>query len=143
MSSPFLARLMVTAVAAGQGIVPLFIDLGRTHATNPLWLGHARFHVVWQTFALTLASVVEVAMIWWIAPDSRVLFYLATLLTGLPITGFLIATFTRALYGGTLHDPNGIHPARIRWCGRIHEVDINLVLVGVGAVVLAIAAAIF
>ena len=134
---------MVTAVAAGQGIVSLVIDLGRTHATNPLWPGHARFHVVWQTFALTLASVVEVAMIWWIAPGSRVLFYLATLFTALPIGGFLIATFGRALYGGTLHDPNGIHPARIRWGGRIHQVDINLVLVGVGAIVLVIAAAIF
>ena len=134
---------MVTAVAAGQGIVSLVIDLGRTHATNPLWPGHARFHVVWQTFALTLASVVEVAMIWWIAPGSRVLFYLATLFTALPIAGFLIATFGRALYGGTLHDPNGIHPARIRWGGRIHQVDINLVLVGVGAIVLVIAAATF
>ena len=134
---------MVTAVAAGQGIVPLFIDLGRTHARNPLWLGHARFHAVWQTFALTLASVVEVAMIWWITPDSRVLFYLATLLTALPITSFLIATFARPLYGGTLHDSNGIRPARIRWGARIFEVDINLVLVGVGAFVLAIAAAIF
>jgi len=41
MSASLLARLMVTAVAAGQGITPLFIDLNRTHATNPLWPGHA------------------------------------------------------------------------------------------------------
>src|SRR4051812_26305878 len=107
MSSPLLARLMLTAVAAGQGITPLFIDLNRTHATNPLWPGHARFHVVWQTFALTLSAIVEVALIWWLSAASRQFFYLAALLTSLPMIAFLLAAITRQKYAGTLHDPNG------------------------------------
>ena len=134
---------MVTAVAAGQGITPLFIDLNRTHATNPLWPGHARFHVVWQTFALTLAGTVEVALIWWPFPSPRLFFHLATLLTALPMLAFLIAVFTRSLYGGTLHDPNGMQPVRIRIGGRIREIDMNIVLILVGAVVLLIALKIF
>ena len=56
MSAPLLARAILTAIAAGQGLAPLFIDLNRTHATNPLWPGHARFHVVWQTFTQTLIA---------------------------------------------------------------------------------------
>jgi hypothetical protein len=143
MSSTFLARLMVTAVAAGQGITPLFIDLNRTHATNPLWTGHARFHVVEQSFVFLSAAIAEVAMLWVIAPGARLLFYLATLLTALPMFAFLVATSTRSVYGGTLHDPNGVQPVRMRIGDHIREVDMNIVLIIVGAVVLLIALLIF
>lgn len=143
MSAPLLARVLVTAVAAGQGITPLFVDLNRTHATNPLWTGHARFHVVDQTVVMALLAVVEVALLWWIAPGSRFTFYLATLLTASPISGFLIATFTRALYGGTLRDPNGVPALHLRIAGRTREIDVNVVLVLVGAAILICAIAIF
>lgn len=134
---------MVTAVAAGQGITPLFVDLNRTHATNPLWTGHARFHVVDQTVVMALLATVEVALLWWIAPTSPFLFYLATLLTAAPISGFLIATFTRSFYGGKLRDPNGVPALHLRIGGRTREIDINLVLVSVGAAVLICAILIY
>jgi hypothetical protein len=143
MSAPLLARLMVTAVAAGQGITPLFIDLNRTHATNPLWPGHARFHVVWQTFGLFFMGVLGVGLIWWPPAGSREHFYLATILTGVPMLGFFAGLFARSMYGGTLHDPNGIQPVRIRIGGKTREFDMNLVLILVGAVVISIAWLIF
>lgn len=143
MTASFLARLMVTAVSAGQGITAVFIDLNRTHATNPLWISHARFHVVQQTFTSLSAAIVEVALLWAIAPGARLLFYLATLLTALPMFAFLIAMFSRSLYGGTLHDPNGMRPARIRIGSRVREIDMNIVLIIVGMAVLLIALMIF
>jgi hypothetical protein len=138
-----LARLMVTAVAAGQGITPLFIDFNRTHATNPLWTGHARFHVVGQAITMTALAVVEVALLWWIAPQERWVFFLATLLTATPIVGFLLAMFARAIYAGTLHDENGIRPVKLRIGGAIREIDVNVVLVLAAAAVLAIAVLIY
>jgi hypothetical protein len=143
MSPSFLARIMITAVAAGQGITPLFVDLNRTHATNPLWTGHARFHVVDQTVVMALLAIVEVALLWWIDPGTRFTFYLAALLTVAPIAGFLIATFTRELYGGTLRDANGVPALHLRIGGQIREIDVNLVLVAIGAVVSSSAIAIF
>jgi hypothetical protein len=134
---------MITAVAAGQGITPLFIDLNRTHATNPLWTGHARFHVVDQTVMMALLAIVEVALLWWIEPGSRIAFYLAALLTATPIAGFLIATFTRVLYGGTLRDPNGMPAWHPTVGGRTREIDVNVLLVSTGAMVLSIAVLIF
>ncbi len=134
---------MVTAVAAGQGITPLFVDLNRTHATNPLWTGHARLHVVEQALSITLLAVIEIALLWWIAPASRWVFFLATLLTAVPMLAFLLATFARGMYSGTLHDPNGVHPLCIPVGGNIRELDLNLVLVIVGAVVPVIAVLIF
>jgi hypothetical protein len=143
MSASLLARLMVTAVAAGQGITPLFIDLNRSHATNPLWPGHARFHTVWHTFALFFTGIVGVALIWWPSPGSRGLFYLAALLTALPMLAFFVAMFSRKTYGGTLHDPNGIQPVRIRIGGKLREFDLNAVLVIVGGAVVLSAALMF
>jgi hypothetical protein len=143
MTASLLARVMVTSVSAGQGITAVFIDLNRTHATNPLWIGHARFHVVQQTFASLAAAIVEVVLLWAIAPGARLLFYLATLLTALPMFAFLIAMLSRSLYGGTLHDPNGMRPIRIRIGSRVRAVDMNIVLVVVGIAVLLIAVMIF
>lgn len=134
---------MVTAVAAGQGVTPLFVDLNRTHATNPLWTGHARFHVVDQTVVMVLLAAVEVTLLWWIAPGSGLAFYLATLLTATPISGFLLATFTRGFYGGTLRDPNGMPALHLQLAGRSREIDVNVVLVSVAAVMLAIAIGIY
>ncbi|MDE3187541.1 MAG: hypothetical protein KGM96_08475 [Acidobacteriota bacterium] len=143
MLAPLLARTIVTALAAGQGAAPLFIDLNRTHATHPLWPGHARFHVVWQTFTQALGSAAVVALLWWAGPGVSQRFYLAALFTALPLAGFLFALFARRLYAGTLHDPNGIAPVRIPLRSRAVELDMNLVLVGVASVLLVAAVLIF
>ena len=143
MPVSLLARAMLTALAAGQGLTPLFIDLNRTHATNPLWPGHARFHVVWQTFQFTLASFVEIALIWIPGPEPTPRFYLAAILTSSPMLAFFVATFSRKIYGGTLHDPNGIKPVPVRIRGKVHEIDMNAAVVTVGAVVLITAVVLF
>jgi hypothetical protein len=143
MSASFLARLMVTAVAAGQGITPLFIDLNRTHATNPLWPGHARFHVVWQTMGFFFLGVIGVTLIWLPSPESRLLFYLAALLTASPMLSFLVAMFSLRAYDGTLHDPNGIQPVRIRIGTTVREFDMNAVLVIVGMAIVLSAVLVF
>lgn len=143
MPAPLLARAILTAIAAGQGLAPLFIDLNRTHATHPNWPGHARFHIVWQTFTLALTAPLEVALVWWPGPTLCQRFYLVAVLAALPIAGFLIALFARRLYRGTLHDPNGIQPARIRTRNGIVEVDMNLVLVAIASVMLVVAVRLF
>jgi hypothetical protein len=143
MSAPLLARLMLTTVAAGQGITPLFIDLNRTHATNPLWPGHARFHVVWQTLEFFFMGAVGVSLIWWPSNESKHLFYLAEVITALPMLTFLLALFTRRMYGGTLHDLNGIQPWCVHIGGKTREFDMNVVLTLVGATVILLALLVF
>ncbi len=43
-----IARVLFTLTTAGWAIATVLADFNKTHATNPKWTGHARFHVVWQ-----------------------------------------------------------------------------------------------
>lgn len=130
---------MLSVLAAMQGIASCAIDLNRTHATNPLWPGHARFHVVWQSFTLMLAAAVELALIWWTGPGMRSRFYLVVLLTAIPMVGFVLAVIFRPLYRGTLRDANGVPPLRVRIMSRAFELEGNAIAVGAGLMILAIA----
>jgi hypothetical protein len=122
----FTACALLTCVCGIQGLATLAIDLHRTHATNPSWPGHARFHVVWQSMNVALLSALEIGLIWWHGPRAAQRFYLAVILASISCFGFLLALFGRRFYGGTLSDPNGIPPARIAIAGRIRSIDLNL-----------------
>ena len=119
------ARDALALLCGIQGIATLAIDLNRTHATNPLWPGHARFHLVWQTFNTTMLAVLEIALLFMHGPYEIPRFYFAAALAGVPMLGFLQALLARKLYRGTLSDPNGIPPARIIFFGRQHRIDLN------------------
>jgi hypothetical protein len=143
MTAAFLARAIVTAIAGGQGILPVFIDLNRTHAANPLWTGHARFHLVQQVFTLLPAAAIELALLWYPGAALPARFYLAALLTGTSLAGFLVAVIARPLYGGTLHDPNGIKPLRFRIGARLMVFDLNVPIVLLAAALLLGAVVLF
>ena len=80
MNCILLARISLSFLCAIQGMATLAIDLNRTHAANPAWTGHARFHVVWQSASVALLSVLELALIWMRGPYREGGFYLASLL---------------------------------------------------------------
>ena len=136
MNHVLLARIALSSLCVIQAIATVAIDFNRTHATNPLWTGHARFHVVWQSSTVVLLSGLEVVLVWRSGSYADAGFYLAALLAGLSPLGFLTAFVSRRMFGGTLSDPNGIPPARVRVLGKVREVDANLVAVVVAVVVL-------
>jgi hypothetical protein len=121
-----LAEVALTFLCVVQAIATVAIDLNRTHATNPLWPGHARFHLVWQSSTVVLLSVVGLFLIWHRGPCEAQRFYLAALLAALSPLGFLTAFISRRLFAGTLSDPNGIRPARLWLLGSLRTIDVNL-----------------
>ena len=90
-----------------------------------------------------MAGAVEVALIWWPGPTARERFYLAAVLTAIPMAAFFVAMGARHLYSGTLHDPNGIPPVRIRTSSRVVEFHLNVVIVALAAALLVVAAFLF
>lgn len=143
MAHPFFARLLLSSLAATQGFAALKIDLHRSHATNPLWLPHARFHVVWQVLNLSLLALVEVALIWWSGPGAVGRFYLAACVTAMTLVAFWGALASMRLYAGALFDPNGILPWKVSLGGRILRLDMNTVAVTLGSILLVISVAVY
>jgi hypothetical protein len=138
-----IARTLLAAFCAIQGAATMALDLNRTHAAHPRWLGHARFHVVWQTGTTAALAGVEIWLLSFRGPLAAERFYLAALLALLPIFGFFAALLTRRIYGGALFDPGGILPLSLTVRGRHMRVDMNLVAEVAGALTVAALVAIF
>ncbi|HEY3704889.1 MAG TPA: hypothetical protein VGL22_07475 [Terracidiphilus sp.] len=142
MSLHSIARVLLAVFCGIQGLATAVMDLNRTHATHPQWLGHARFHVVWQTGTAVALAVVEIVLLLR-GPFASERFYLAALLAAMPMVGFFAALFARRIYGGTLSDPGGIPPARFHLRGREFQVDMNLVTEVAGVIIVGVLVALY
>jgi hypothetical protein len=121
-----IATLLVTLVAAATAIGPMFADFNKTHATNPLWPPHARFHVVWQV--LCQAGVAGfILYILWVAQFEGHLLLAALMNFNWGVT-FYLTLFNMKRFAGALSDVNGIPPFRFNIGGQIRTIDTNLFL---------------
>jgi hypothetical protein len=115
-----LARILVTLPALFLAIGPPLADLNATHATNPLWPGHARLHVVWLVSTNALIAVLALILVWRPSrPPGAAPVRQAAALVGVVLIGFFVAAATQTAYAGSLTDPNGIP-------FQIGSVDANL-----------------
>ena len=133
-----VARALLGMFCIIQGLATILLDLNRTHAAHPRWLGHARFHVVWQTGTVAALAILEAVLLWYPAPFEPERFYLVALLACMPMFGFFAALAARRLYGGTLSDPGGIPPLRFVLRGRHIELDMNFVAEVAGIITVVI-----
>jgi len=133
-----IARVLLAIFCGLQGIATAAIDLGRTHARHPGWLGHARFHVTWQTANVLILSVFEIALISRKDPLMNYRFDTAAALAGAPILGFFLALFARRLYGATLSDPGGMPSWVVRVRGKQFHIDRNVLTEILGLASLAV-----
>lgn len=126
MTHQSIARFLLAALCLLQGSATLAIDLGKTHASNPAWTGHARFHVVWQSTTVSLLAILEIVLVSAPGPFEEPRFHLGAVLAALPMLGFFIALINRSLYGGALTDENGTPPLALKIIGATRRVDLNL-----------------
>jgi hypothetical protein len=138
MDLHWIARMLLGTFCIVQGLATIVLDMNRTHAAHPQWLGHARFHVVWQTGTTAALSILEVALLWFPGELEAERFYLVALLACMPMIGFFVALVMRHLYGGTLSDPGGISPVRFTLLDRQIQLDMNLVAEVAGMISLTI-----
>ncbi|MEM1249163.1 MAG: DUF6640 family protein [Acidobacteriota bacterium] len=138
MDTELIARVLVSLVAFVQGTGPLLVDLNRTHATNPEWTPHARFHVVWQVLTQTGVSLTVLTLLW-VFP-SRLHTWIGVLLTFNWCFMFFATLSNVARFEGTLKDETtGIPPFVFRLGSRRLEIDTNLFAVLVAASTLSVA----
>ena len=124
-----LGLVFMSVAVLQYGVVPLFADLTTTHALNPRWSKHARFHVVTQ--ALTGAAIAAVAMflLWSPNIERGAGICLAATLSFCVLGAFFVSAAFRSLYGGALSDVEGGIP-------KASGVDLNVLNFGVAGVLL-------
>ena len=105
-----LARVLLTLVTIGYGFVTVLADFNKTHATNPQWTPHARFHVVWQICSYVGFGLLALALLWWPGPYATARLYLVALMGAIVYVAFFVAVFAMPLYGGAAYDNNGYLP---------------------------------
>lgn len=105
-----IARVLFTVMTAGWAIATVFADFNNTHATNPKWTPHARFHVVWQILSYVGFGFLAFALIWWPGPLAVERLYLVALMGAIVYAAFFAALIAMPIYGGRAYDDNGYKP---------------------------------
>jgi hypothetical protein len=135
-----LARVLLTLVTLGYGFVTILADFNKTHATNPKWTPHARFHVVWQICSYAGFGLLALALLWWPGPYAAERLILVAVMGAIVYAAFFIAVFAMPLYGGGAYDDNGYQPfaaplpiAAGRWDVNITAFCVQIVLLAAGS----------
>jgi hypothetical protein len=105
-----LARVLFTLTTAGWALATVLADFNKTHATNPKWTPHARFHVVWQISSYVGFGLLALALIWWPGPLGVERLYLVAVMSGIVYAAFFAAVAAMPVYGGAAYDNNGYKP---------------------------------
>jgi len=105
-----IAKLLLTLTVLGYALATIKADFNKTHATNPKWTPHARFHVVWQILSYSGLGLIALYLIWIDGPNPLERLYLAAALSAAIYGAFFLAVLTRPVFGGALYDDNGYHP---------------------------------
>jgi hypothetical protein len=135
--SSLIARVLLTLVTAGYAFATVLADFNKTHATNPKWTPHARFHVVWQISSYVGFGLLAVALIWWPGPMAVERLYLVALMAAIVYAAFFVAVFAMPIYGGAAYDRNGYQPFAAPVPLIAKKWDVNITIFCVQVVLLA------
>lgn len=121
-------KILLTLVTLGYSAIPSFFDFNNSHATNPSWTGHARYHVVWQVSTFDYTAVMALILVWTAGSDAGQL-WVPALLALFAYAGFWTALITRPMYHGVLQDAvNGVPEFHYNLFGWKFSVDANVSL---------------
>jgi len=120
------AYLLISLVALATAIGPMRADFNATHATNPLWTPHARFHVVWQVLSQAGVSILILYLLWGANFPGHA--WIAAIMNFNWGFTFYLTLFNMKRFAGALSDVNGIPPFKFNIGGQIRTIDTNLFL---------------
>jgi hypothetical protein len=138
--SLLLAKVLLTLNTLGYSLATILVDLNKTHATNPDWVPHARFHLVWQVICFNMLGALALLGLWLPGsyPNERI--YAVILIAAAVYGSFFVALLTKNSYGGGLYDRNGYPP--FEWksrSGSAVELDRNTTIFTIQVAVLTLA----
>jgi hypothetical protein len=131
-----LARVLLTLVTLGYGFATILADFNKTHATNPKWTPHARFHVVWQICSYAGFGVLALALLWLPGPYATERLILVAIMGAIVYSAFFVAVLAMPIYGGAAYDENGYLPFAAPVPLVAKRWDVNITIFSVFSVLL-------
>jgi hypothetical protein len=130
------AKILLSILTLGYSAATVLADFNKTHATNPLWTGHARFHLVWQVLSYNLIGLLVLILLWAPGPYELQRVWLAAILAACIYAAFFAALAGMRLYGGANYDENAYPPFNVRLPGGNRLLDMNTTVFTVQSVLL-------
>jgi hypothetical protein len=134
-----IARVLFTLTVFGYAAGTVIADFNKTHATNPKWTPHARFHVVWQISSYIGFGLFALALIWWPGPLALERLYVVAAFAVIIYGAFFVALIAMPVYGGRAYDTNGYKPFNApipiiakKWDANITAFSIQLIILAAG-----------
>jgi hypothetical protein len=132
----FAAKILLSILTLGYSAATVLADFNKTHATNPLWTGHARFHVVWQVLSYNLIGLLVLILLWAPGPYELPRVWLAAIIAACIYVAFFAALAGMRLYGGANYDENAYPPFKVQLPGGNRLLDMNTTVFSVQSVLL-------
>jgi hypothetical protein len=139
-----VARILLTLSVLGYAAGTVKADFNKTHATNPAWTPHARFHVVWQILSYSGIGLIALYLIWSGGPNAFEHLIVAAALAVAIYGAFFATVLSRPVYQGSLYDQNGYLPFQPPFGPKHWRWDVNVTAFTVlSAILLAAILALF
>lgn len=129
-----IVRILLS-ICALEFFGPCVRDSNRSHLLNPDWVGHARFHLMWQLGFFFFSGLGTLALIWLPDPLRPIHLYAASAWLAANFLGFWVAVVLVKAYKGLIVVP-GIHQ-------YILGVEENIFVFSALSLVFAVAMAVF
>jgi hypothetical protein len=97
---------ILLTITALEFFGPIVRDFNASHAWNPDWDPHARYHLVWQLATMGMSGIANLWLIWFRRPIDTANLWLSAIWQATTIGGFWVSLALVPVYGGKVTMPN-------------------------------------